>query len=302
VTVTLGAGGRLSVTYGGGAGTSVDIYFDVTGYFVVGSAGSTYKSLTPNRLVDSRKNNGISGKIKAGVAKPFIVVDRTPGVASTNVPDNATAVTGILTVTDQSASGQLVLTPQADNSPSTTTIYVPKGDIRATGVTIALGTDGTLSVTYVSSTIGATTSVVFDVTGYFAPGPGGAMYVPVTPNRLVDTRYKVGISSKLLSGQGRPFGVVNRVPKDLTKNIPTAAIAITGTLTETNATGAGYLSITTVLVTKPGTSTMNFPKGDIRATGVTVPLGSGGKLYVIAMLSKGATTELVFDVSGYFVN
>jgi hypothetical protein len=47
---------------------------------------------------------------------------------------------------------------------------------------------------------------------------------------------------------------------------------------------------------------MNFPKGDIRATGVTVPLGAGGKLSVTAMLGRGANTQVVFDVSGYFVN
>jgi hypothetical protein len=302
MTVTLGAGGKLSVTYGGGAGTSVDIYFDVTGYFVVGSSGATYNKVTPNRLVDSRKNNGISGKITAGTAKSFTVVDRTPGVVSTNVPDDAIAVTGILTITDQNASGHLTLSPAEDDAPSTASIYSPKGDIRATGLTMMLDPDGLLWVTFVSSTAGATTSVVFDVTGYFAAGPGGAMYVPVTPNRLVDTRFKVGISSKLLTGQARTFQVTNRVTKDLTRNIPTAAIAVTGTLTETNATSAGYMSLTTVATNKPGTSTMNFPKGDIRATGVTVPLGAGGKLSVTAMLGRGANTQVVFDVSGYFVN
>jgi hypothetical protein len=48
---------------------------------------------------------------------------------------------------------------------------------------------------------------------------------------------------------------------------------------------------------------MNFPLGDIRATGVTVPLSpSGGKLSVTYGAAAGKTTHVIFDVSGYFVN
>ncbi len=48
---------------------------------------------------------------------------------------------------------------------------------------------------------------------------------------------------------------------------------------------------------------MNFPKGDNRATGVTVPLGAAGRLYVTFGGSGGTNTcQVVFDVSGYFVN
>jgi hypothetical protein len=309
MTVTLngnntGTGdGTLSVTYSAGAGTSADFYFDVTGYFIVGTEGATYKTVTPNRLVDTRVNNGISGKIKAGTATQFIVVDRNPTNDLTNVPSNAVAVTGNLTITDQSAAGHLTLTPDAQSSPTTASIYTPKGDIRATGLTMMLSEDGTLWVTFVS-TAGATTSVVFDVTGYFVDGPvgAGATYVPVTPNRLVDSRVKNGISSKLLPYASRSFQVTNRVPSDATKNIPSSAIAITGTLTVTGATALGWLALTTTQINHPGTSTINFPKYDTRANGVTVPLGAGGKEWVALGSGKGSYASVVFDVSGYFVN
>jgi hypothetical protein len=310
MTVTLngnntGTGdGTLSVTYCGGAGTSADVYFDVTGYFVVGTSGGTYKTVTPNRLLDTRVNNGISGKIKAGTATEFTVVDRNDGDDTTNVPDNAIAVTGNLAITDQSAAGHLTLTPDKQNSPSTASIYTPKGDVRATGLTMMLSDDGSLWVTFVSSTAGATTSVVFDVTGYFVDGAegAGATYIPVTPNRLVDSRVKNGISSKLLPYAARTFQVTGRVPSDATKNIPSNAIAITGTLTVTGATALGWLSLTPTPVNHPGTSTINFPKSDTRANGVTVPLGAGGKQSVTLGSGKGSYAQVVFDVSGYFVN
>jgi hypothetical protein len=48
------------------------------------------------------------------------------------------------------------------------TLNFPLGDTRANGVTVALGTGGTLSVTYVAAA-GKTVQVIFDVTGYFTP-------------------------------------------------------------------------------------------------------------------------------------
>jgi hypothetical protein len=43
------------------------------------------------------------------------------------------------------------------------------GDDRANAVTVALSATGTLSVTYAAPTLGPTTHVIFDVTGYFVP-------------------------------------------------------------------------------------------------------------------------------------
>ena len=52
---------------------------------------------------------------------------------------------------------------------------------------------------------------------------------------------------------------------------------------------------------QPGTSTINFPLGDIRANGVTVPLAAGGKLDFMYWTSRtGPTVQIVFDVTGYF--
>ena len=63
--------------------------------------------------------------------------------------------------------------------------------------------------------------------------------------------------------------------------IPAAAIAVTGNLTVTGQTAPGYLALTRSPRPSPATSTLNFPAGDTRANGVTVPLGPGGKLGVV---------------------
>ena len=135
--------------------------------------GATYKTVTPNRLVDSRSGNGLSSGLTAGQARTFIVTNRALGDATKNIPADAVAVTGNLTVTGQTAKGYFVLAPNA--LTSTSTLNFPLGDTRANGVTVPLGTNGTngtLSITYVAPA-GNTAQVIFDVTGYFVPAPPG---------------------------------------------------------------------------------------------------------------------------------
>ena len=66
---------------------------------------------------------------------------------------------------------------------------------------------------------------------------------------------------------------------------------------------AGYVTIAPSLTsgTQPSTSTINFPAGDVRANGVTVSLGAGGKLDAMYWTgSTSNTTQVLFDVTGYF--
>ena len=118
------------------------LVFDSTGYFVPDASGATYVPLAPARLLDTRVGNGLSGTFSAGVPRTFQVTGRG------GVPANATAVTGNLTVTNQSRAGYVFLGPNPTASPTSTTLNFPLGDNRANGVTVALGAGGTLSATY----------------------------------------------------------------------------------------------------------------------------------------------------------
>jgi len=84
------------------------------------------------------------------------------------VPASAVAITGNLTVTQQTAPGYVYLGPDPVASPTSSTLNFPVADNRANGVTVALGPGGSLSATYISGT-GGSTHLVFDVTGYFVP-------------------------------------------------------------------------------------------------------------------------------------
>jgi hypothetical protein len=123
----------------------------------------------------------------------------------------------------------------------------------------------------------------------------GATYHSLTPARILDTRSATGLSGRFVSHHAREFAVASQ------GGVDPAAIAVTGNLTVTGQTKAGYVALTLVSENSPLTSTLNFPLGDDRANGVTVPLNGAGDLWATYVASGStATTNLVFDVTGYF--
>jgi hypothetical protein len=158
---------------------------------------------------------------------------------------------------------------------------------------VALSPTGTLSATYVA-VAGASTQVVFDVTGYFTPDATGATYHALTPARLLDTRSGLGLSGAFDVYVARTFAVTG------VGGVPAGAIAVTGNLTVTGQTAPGYLFLGPVATNNPTSSTLNFPLGDNRGNGVTVALSPTGTLSATYVAVAGASTQVVFDVTGYF--
>jgi alpha-tubulin suppressor-like RCC1 family protein len=123
----------------------------------------------------------------------------------------------------------------------------------------------------------------------------GATYVALPPARLLDTRASNGLAGPFHVRSARTFQVSGR------GGIPSSAIAVTGNLTVTGQTAAGYVFLGPDATNAPGSSTLNFPLGDDRANAVTVGLGAGGTLSATYIAKAGHTTNLIFDVTGYFL-
>jgi hypothetical protein len=253
---------------------------------------TTYHALSPARILDTRVNLGITGALRSHVAQSFTVRGRG------GVPVEATAVTGNLTVTQQTSLGFLYVGPNSINDPTSSTLNFPKGDDRANAVTVALSADGRLWVTYAAPVRNTPTAqVVFDVTGYFTPDTTGATYHPIAPTRILDTRTNQGIAGSLRSHQAQGFAVRGQA------GVPSDAVAVTGNLTVTGQSSLGYLYVGPSPADNPTSSTLNFPLGDDRANAVTVELSGDGKLYVtFAAPSLGPTAHAIFDVTGYFTD
>jgi outer membrane protein assembly factor BamB len=294
VTVALGAGGTLSITFVAPSnGPTAHAIFDVTGYFTPDASGATYHALSPTRALDTRNGTGgLSGPFTNHAARTFTVTGGTSGL-----PAGATAVTGNLTVTGQTSSGYLFIGPVATNNPGSSTLNFPAGDDRANAVTVALGAGGTLSITFVAPSNGPTAHAIFDVTGYFTADMTGATYHALSPTRALDTRNGTGgLSGPFTNHAARAFTVSGG-----SSGVPANAIAVTGNLTVTGQTSSGYLFIGPVATNNPGSSTLNFPIGDDRANAVTVALSGTGTLSITFVApSNGPTAHAIFDVTGFF--
>jgi hypothetical protein len=267
------------------------------------TSGSTFHPITPVRLLDTRIGNGLTGPLVANTPRTFQITGRDV------IPANATAVTGNLTVTDQTDSWAVFLGPEPIAQPTSSTVNFGKGDVTGNGLTVALATGapggaavGTLSATYMAPA-GSTTNLVFDVTGFFTPDNIGDTFHPITPVRLLDSRANNGLSGPLPANTPKTFQIAGLL------GIPANATAVTGNLTVTDQTDSWAIFLGPDPIASPTSSTINFVKGDVKGNGVTVALGIGGTghgalgtLSATYMASAGNTTNLVFDVTGYFTH
>jgi hypothetical protein len=249
--------------------------------------GATYHPITPARVLDSRDGNGLMAPLSANTPATFQVGSLG------GVPSNATAVTGNVTVVNETSSWAVYLGPDPIASPTSSTINFTAGQVRANGLTVALSATGSLSATYIS-TAGNTTDLVFDVTGYFTPDASGATYHPMAPARLLDTRSGNGLSGKLSANTPATFAVTGR------GSVPVGATAVTGNLTVVNETSSWAVYLGPYPIASPTSSTINFTAGDILANGLAVALSPAGTLSATYISTAGNTTDLVFDVTGYF--
>jgi hypothetical protein len=143
-----------------GSGNTTDLVFDVTGYYTADTTGASYVPLTPASLLDTRSGIGLAGKLAANTPRTFTVRGHA------GVPTIATGITGVVSVTGQTSSWALGVGPVAATKPTTSALNFLKGDVCSNGVTVALSSTGTLSLTYMSGA-GNTTNVVLYVNGYF---------------------------------------------------------------------------------------------------------------------------------------
>ena len=282
---------------------------------LIGWPAAHYYPISPRRVLDTRAtvatgnptNIGLAGVFKAGTVRTFAIAGAryVSGGAALAVPSTAVAVTGNVTITGETAAGVLALGPTMSATGAVTTINFAKGDTRANNVTVGLAPDGSLQAVY-RATGGATTNVIFDVTGYFLPGTGGATYHPLAPGRILDTRPTGGGVTHIGPFYKLPNRTVKTFPIAGVKAlgwssalVPASAVGVTGNVTVTNATSKGYVAIGPTMTTTPSTSTANVAAGSNVANGVTVAL-SGGKLSIVWCGTVGSSADVIFDVTGFF--
>lgn len=148
------------------------------------------------------------------------------------------------------------------------------------------------------------------------PGPTESTVVTVDPTRVLDTRFDVGITGKIVAGTAQKLQVTGTVdtwieatkvstPKQV---VPIGATGVLLNVTAVSPSAPGFLSIRPGSATgDPATAGLNFDAGDVVPNGITVAVPTSGAnagqidLYFGAA-TPGATMDVVADIVGYTTN
>jgi len=274
--------------------------FGERGYTVVigGSGLQFYPLPTTVRALETRPGfNGCTAPGAPILANTSLTLAMRTGC--TGIPADATAVTGNITVVPQySAGGYLTLFPSNAEQPVVANSNFKPNEVTNNVFTVGLGpADGAFKI-FAS----ATTDVIVDVTGYFAPpSPTGLYFHPLNePVRLVETRTLPGLTGCIKPGAPFPAGatlVQGRSPVAAPCNvIPDTAQVLVGNATTIFPSAGGFLTIYSSDAIRPLAANSNFAGGDVINGPFAVKLGADGKFNVFTP----AATELVIDILGYY--
>jgi hypothetical protein len=281
VIVPLGHGGAIDIYAQSGA----HVIADVAGYFVSAAAASDgrFVPISPTRVLDTRTGTGAAArKPTAGETVKLQVAGRG------TVPDGAAAVALNLTGADATAGGFVTAWPSGAPRPDASNLNLGgRGATAPNLVVVPVGTDGAVDI-YTE----AGTHLIADLVGYFTGGGSASsaegLFVPVPPQRVLDTRATAAIA---------PAGVL--VHRHVgSAGVPDHGVgAVVLNVTATEVRSAGYVSAWPIGLPMPNASVLNLSRaGDTRANAAILPVGTSGS---IAYFSETGT-HLIADTSGYF--
>lgn len=126
--------------------------------------------------------------------------------------------------------------------------------------------------------------------------PPGAVFVPVAPARVTDTRVTQGGAGPLAVGETRTISVASSTAG--APVVPVGATAVAYNLTVPAPAVAGHLRVMPGGGPTPPASAINFRPGETIANASVVPLDGARRMAVLN--AAGAPVDAVIDVIGYF--
>jgi hypothetical protein len=266
---------------------AVDMVLDLAGYYEPVSVAVTHGRFIPlpvaKRVLDTRSGGGVVGK---GASVEVFVDAAGLGIA------NATSVMINLTVADTRSRGFFTCYPFGVTPPATSNLNVNgAGQVRAGAAVVRLGRKNGRPGFLVYSQNGG--HVIVDVAGYYTGEQSGesteGLFVPVSPQRILDTR----------SGLGGPRGrlwhrwmVETKIPAPAA----TQAAAIVANLTAVEARGQGFFTLLGAGTPRQVVSNLNamFPGQVVPNHAITAISTNGVAVYA----HTGA--HILIDYAGWF--
>ncbi|HEX7917057.1 FG-GAP-like repeat-containing protein [Rudaea sp.] len=256
---------------------------------VAALAQSTFVSMVPVRLMDTRGGATIDGQFSGGgpTASTTLTVLGRAGIPAGGV----SAVALNVTVMDPGNFGYLLVWPTGTTQPVASNLNYVAGLSISNEVIVKVGTNGQVSI--VSS---GGSNIVVDVTGYF---PTTSDLFPLTPARLLDTRPGMTtVDGQYAGGGAIAPGATFDLPVVGRGGVPSGVSAVVVNITATQPTGVTYITVWPSGTPQPNASNLNvISAGQTIANLVMVAPGSNGK---ISIYNNYGNTHLIVDVVGYF--
>ncbi|MBR7824766.1 right-handed parallel beta-helix repeat-containing protein [Actinospica sp. MGRD01-02] len=296
VVVPVGANGVVDFYYSSAkAAATTHLVADVAGYFTTANT-SKYVSVTPARILDTRKGIG-TGKVAKIPANGSITLSVAGSDGGTIPSSGVTAVAMNLTVVNSTHIGDITAYPADESMPTASNVNYAAGETVANMSVVPLQSSG--KVTFHNTSAGPV-DLIADVDGYYSStttSTKAAAYLPLdSPQRLLDTRTG---SVPLYTDFAYYLG--------LTDVATETAFVFNATVTQT--TGNGVLALYPYNPNKPTAlptgSNLNYLKGETVpnlafASPGTVEDTSLGAYDLGIYLGGNGTAQLILDLFGVF--
>ena len=284
VTVKVGANGRVNMFNSQGF---TQVLADVVGYYTAASSNCAgrFTAVTPGRVLDTRDGTGTGGSTSPVGPGQSINVQATgvmgvPGIGVSGVALN-------VTVTGPTQEGYLTVWPTGEAQAGASSHNFVPGLTVANLVLAKVGSGGQVSI----FNSAGYTHIVADVVGYFSTV--GGTFVPVSPQRIVDSRYGIGTAAGPLGpGTSADVNVAGVGP------VPGNATAAVVNVTSTDASSVSFITVWPTNTAMPRASTLNPRPGVAVPNLAYLKLGAGGRL---SIFNDAGSTNYIVDVFGYVV-
>ncbi|MFE5808557.1 hypothetical protein [Streptomyces sp. NPDC056491] len=263
---------------------SVHLIADVAGFYTTDGSGSTYKPITPTRLMDTREGLGVP-KARVGEAGTVTLqVAGTAGIPATGV----TAVVLNVTATGPTAGSFVSVYPNGTTRTSASNLNFTAGQTIPNLVVVPV-VNGKVSFYNHAGSV----DLIADVAGFYTTDGSGSSYKPITPTRLMDTREGLGVPQAKVGEAGTVTLQVTGAA-----GIPAGVTAVVLNVTATEPTAGSFVSVYPNGTTRTSASNLNFTAGQTIPNLVVVPVVNGK----VSFYNHAGSVHLIADVAGYYTS
>ena len=265
------------------------VVVDVTGWF---PAGSSFTSVTPARVVDTRPGqpDGLRAvpKVKIGPTNTVEAQLTNLGPGGAIVPGTGVEAVALNVTVTESAGGGFVTVYACGTRPETSSVNFTAGQIIPNSVITQVSETGTICV---HSSIDA--HVIVDVVGWFSDT---GTYTAVAPVRMADTRASEAAGLRPVNKVKIGPAITPTINFTNIGPLPASVRAVSLNVTVDGTTGPGFITAYPC-GTRPPTSSLNYTAANMtKANAMIIPVSASGDMCIYSMTG----TDIVVDLVGYF--